>query len=313
MGEVHELILRHGRQAAASISPERQRTHIEVAARILEEESNALGITYGGFCMTALPHKRIPDDQVWERRCHRLRLTVEPGWLPFGGRSRLIGVPYGSRARMMLLYLQTQAVQTQSPEVELGRSMYEWLSRMSIPVGGNTYRMVREQANRISACHLTFFWEDGATESFEKDAIVKGGIRLRSTNDSPAQGQFWDDTVRLSDSFFRALREHPVPVWEPALREISNQSMALDIYVWLAYRLRALVKPTAVSWPAVFAQFGAGFAELRNFKPKFQEALAFALAVYPAAVVKVETTGLVLHPSRPPVENRIFPLSAPGS
>jgi hypothetical protein len=53
MGEVHELILRHGRQAAASISPERQRTHIEVAARILEEENNALGITYGGFCMTA--------------------------------------------------------------------------------------------------------------------------------------------------------------------------------------------------------------------------------------------------------------------
>ena len=53
MGEVHELILRHGRQAAASISPERQRTHIEIAARILEEESNALGITYGGFCMTA--------------------------------------------------------------------------------------------------------------------------------------------------------------------------------------------------------------------------------------------------------------------
>jgi hypothetical protein len=138
-------------------------------------------------------------------------------------------------------------------------------------------------------------------------------IRLRSANDSSSQGQFWDDTVRLSDSFFRALREHPVPVWEPALREISNQSMALDIYVWLAYRLRALAKPTAVSWPAVFAQFGAGFAELRNFKPKFQEALAFALAVYPAAVVKVETTGLVLHPSRPPVENRIFPLCTSSS
>ena len=89
--------------------------------------------------------------------------------------------------------------------------------------------------------------------------------------------------------------------------------MALDIYIWLAYRLRALAKPTAVSWPAMFAQFGAGFAELRNFKPKFQEALAFALAVYPAAVVKVETTGLVLHPSRPPVENRIFPLCTSGS
>jgi hypothetical protein len=82
LSEIHELIVHHGRQTAADISPRRQRTHIEIAARILEEESNALGITYGGFCMTALPHKRIPDDQVWERRCHRLRLTVEPGCFP---------------------------------------------------------------------------------------------------------------------------------------------------------------------------------------------------------------------------------------
>ena len=313
MGDVHELILRHGRQAAAELYPERHRPLIEIAARMLEEESHALGITYGGFCMTALPHKRIPDDQVWERRCHRLRLTVEPGWLPMNGRSHLLGVPYGSRARMMLLYLQTQAVQTQSPVVELGRSMYDWLSRMGIPVGGKTYSMVREQANRISACHLTFFWEDGATESFEKDSIVKGGIRLRNATETAAQGQFWDDTVRLSDSFFRALREHPVPVWEPALREISNRSMALDVYVWLAYRLRVLSKPTAVSWPAVFAQFGAGFAKLRNFKPKFQESLAFALAVYPDAVVKVDDGGLVLHPSRPPVDNRIFPVRTLGN
>jgi hypothetical protein len=43
MGELHELIVRHGRQAAADISPRRQRTHIEIAARILEEENNALG------------------------------------------------------------------------------------------------------------------------------------------------------------------------------------------------------------------------------------------------------------------------------
>jgi hypothetical protein len=43
-----------------------------------------------------------------------------------------VGVPFGSRARLILLYLQTQALRSRSREVELGRSMREWLRRMGI-------------------------------------------------------------------------------------------------------------------------------------------------------------------------------------
>jgi hypothetical protein len=57
-----------------------------------------------------------------------------------------IGVPYGSIARMILLYLQTQAVRTRSREVELGASMNAWLTAMGIPIGGKTYQIVREQS-----------------------------------------------------------------------------------------------------------------------------------------------------------------------
>jgi len=76
------------------------------------------------------------------------------------GRSRtgtLVGVPYGSIARLILLYLQTEAVRTNTPEVELGRSMKSWMGRMSLTTGGKTYQLVTEQARRISACRLTFF------------------------------------------------------------------------------------------------------------------------------------------------------------
>jgi hypothetical protein len=44
-------------------------------------------------------------------------------------------VPYESIARLILLYLQTEAIRTGCAEVELGHSMNAWLSRMSIPVG----------------------------------------------------------------------------------------------------------------------------------------------------------------------------------
>ncbi|CAO3440027.1 Plasmid encoded RepA protein [Azospirillum argentinense] len=203
---------------------------------------------------------------------------------------------------MILLYLQTRALQTDSREVELGRSMHEWLDRMGLSVGGQTYRDIREQASRIAACNLTFAWEDANSLGFEKDSIVKGGIHF-STADSQ-QGTLWEDRVLLSEAFFRELKAHPVPIWEPALRHIQNNSSSIDIYIWLAYRLHVLSRPTTITWPAVFEQFGAGYSRLRDFRKRFVEALQLALAVYPDARVDVEEHGLLLHPSPPPIPER---------
>jgi hypothetical protein len=101
--------------------------------------------------MTALPHKRIAH-RVWEREGGMVKLVVESG---LDADLQPVGIPYGSIARMILLYLQTQAVKTKSREVELGASMNAWLGAMGIPVGGKTYQIVREQSRRISACRLT--------------------------------------------------------------------------------------------------------------------------------------------------------------
>ena len=303
MAEIHHLVRTHGRDTARKMLPAQQNL-VDLAADILSQESESFGITYSGFCLTALPHRKIPDHSIWNRRGHNLTLVVAPGQVCIGGDVRTIGIPYGSRARMILLYLQTRAVQTQSPEIELGRSMNDWLERMDLSIGGKTYSDIREQALRISACNLTFFWSDDQVEGFEKDSIVKGGIHLRGTASNPNQGDLWVDTVRLSDAFFRALKAHPVPIWEPALRGISNKSLSIDIYIWLAYRLHSLKRPTTISWTSVYEQFGAGFKDVYSFRQHFKSALKFALVVYPDAKVEVATQGLLLYPSRPPVEPR---------
>jgi hypothetical protein len=105
----------------------------------------------------------------------------------------------------------------------------------------------------------------------------------------------------LDETFFKALKEHPVPLQEAAIRELRDRSMSLDIYIWLAWRLHSLTKSTPISWTAVHQQFGSGYAKLFHFKPGFTESLAAALAAYPEAHVDVEESGIVLHPSRPPV------------
>lgn len=298
MGEVHQLLRRHGLDKARAFAATKlERSAIDAAAAIMADEEGRLGITHAGFAMTSLPHKKI-EEGLWRRDGHRTTLLVE------SGRSRsgdLVGVPYGSIARLILLYLQTEAVRTNSPEVELGRSMKSWMGRMSLTSGGKTYQLVTEQARRISACRLTFFAErENGAEARHNGAFVQDAITFSSVIDDD-QPSLWQDRVRLDPSFWQSLRDHPVPVREEAIRAIGTRSLAIDVYIWLAYRLHALTKSTPVSWTAVHAQFGAGFRLIRQIKPTFMEGLNLALAVYPEACVDMDKQGLVLHPSPPAV------------
>lgn len=77
--------------------------------------------------------------------------------------------------------------------------------------------------------------------------------------------------------------------------------MSLDIYVWLAYRLHRLERAQPITWAALHAQFGGGFKEPRFFRRPFLEALEAAIAAYEDARVEITNTGLILHPSRPPI------------
>jgi hypothetical protein len=298
MGTVHQLILLHGIESARAMAGNKaERQAVEAAAAILAEEESRMGITHAGFAMTSLPHKRI-EEAFWRRDGHRTTLLVESGR---DRRGTPVGVPYGSIARLILLYLQTEAVRTNSPEVELGRSMKSWMSRMSLTTGGKTYQLVTEQARRISACRLTFFTDRGnGAESRHNGAFVQDAISLTGLADE-GQPTLWQDRVRLDEGFWRSLRDHPVPVREEAIRVIGTRSLAIDVYVWLAYRLHSLARPASISWAAVHGQFGAGFRLVRQIKPTFLDALNLALAVYPEARVDADKEGIILHPSPPAV------------
>jgi Plasmid encoded RepA protein len=307
---VHQLVLLHGREAARGMVPTKQRMLVDIAAEVLADEGQTIGISYTGFCLTSLPHKKLADDAAWEKRGYRVSLMVEPGRMKVRGKTQLYGVPYGARARMILLYLQTQAVRTGSREIELGRSMRAWLERMGIAYGGETAKALREQAARISACSLKFFWDDErGADGWAAGRIVTSGLRFHTLN-GDGQESLWEDRVELDPAFYKALKDHPVPLLEAAIRQLRDRSMSLDLYVWLAWRLHTLAKPTSISWPAIFGQFGEGYRELYHFKPRFTEALAAAVASYPEARVEVADPGVVLHPSRPPVGKQLRPILA---
>ena len=299
MADIHYLILSQGVEAARRQAvTKHERQLVEAAFRVLTDEQESIGFTYSGFALTSLPHKE-QKETVWKREGHNITLVLQSGADRTG---KWVGLPYGSHARFILLFLQSEAVRKGTREVELGGTMREWMSRMGLTYGGKTARLVREQARRISMCRLTFFGNTSDQDLLRHGGFVEGALNMSSA--LYTQPSLWNDRVLLDETFYKALCAHPVPVSETALRAIGPRSASIDIYVWLAYRLHALRRDTLVSWVSLYTQFGAGYKRIRAFRQEFTSGLELALAAYPDARVSVDDRGVTLHPSRPAIAKR---------
>lgn len=303
MGDVHDLLEAQGRQLARSMVEGRRGPRIvEAAAAWSSDEDIGTGYMYSGWCQTALPHRRPVDNAaIWKLETDSMTLLVEPGIrVAHSGEPIHVGVPFGAIARLILIYLQSEALRTGSRDVELGGSLRAFLGRLGISVGGKTARLVREQAERISRCRLTFHATRRGGSMLVNQNIVD--VAMFVDNSEEGQGSLFVETARLSETFFNQLKQHAVPLDEAAIRHIRNSSMALDVYCWLAYRLHSLTSEKPITWAALAGQFGAGIKLRKHFKAAFNESLQLALAVYRDARVEVSPTGLLLRPSPPPVK-----------
>lgn len=305
MGTVHDLI--EGKGKAAAILAGVDREVIEAASLYMSDEDGSLGFAYSGWAQCALPHRRLASEARWEIAGERVRLVVEPGLRPTteDGPMEHVGVPYGSMARLILLFLQTEALRKNSREVELGSSLRQWLTRIGASIGGSNARAVRDQAERISRCRLTFHIHGSGKVGLVNQSIVDRALFIEDVS-TERQGRLSLETAKLSEGFFEQLKRHPVPLEEAAIKAISNNPAALDVYLWLAYRLHVLSGDKLITWKALKSQFGVSYKELFHFKPRFTQAVTLATAVYPAAKIEIREEGVVLKPSRPPVAPKIL-------
>src|SRR3954452_17359129 len=281
---VRQLVMLHGRSMAKEMVEPEAKSLVRIASEVLVDEKGRSGYSYSGLCLTSLPHRKLKDDQAWERTVGPLTLIIEPGRIKLGeGPSKLLGVPHGARARLILIYLQTEAVLTNSREVSLGRSMRAWMGRLGLAVGGETAATLREQARRIATCTMRFSWQTegkkpGNPTMRSNERIIKSGLFFHEDyGGDEQQGNLFEDRVLLDADFFDQLRRHPVPLQDAAIRQLKDSSAALDIYVWLAYRLHHLDKRTPIGWRDLHEQFGGSYKNLFQFKPRFVQSLAEAV------------------------------------
>lgn len=252
--------------------------------------------------MISLPHRNLRQGEVWVKEFGDFSVVVEPVRFFLHGdtEGELHGVPFGPRARLLFAYFFMECVDNPTLEVDRGGiSVSRWFENMGLSIGGKTYAALREQESRVSASRFLITFRAHGYEGVLWDLLYISGMRgINSKGRAAALHQ--RNMVRLSHSLFNEVAEHPTRIPIEALRQLSNQSLGLDIYFWLAYRLPVMTEEALLSWDDLFRCFGTSYKHIRHFEPRFVEKLEVVLKVYSQARVVVEEGGIRLYPSPSP-------------
>ena len=260
-----------------------------------------------------LPHANPGNVPAWSRTNGNLTLGIQPGYDFKTGKP--IGYPYGSIPRLLLFWITTEAVQTKSRRLELGRSLSAFMRQIGLdPNTGRGKRgdapRLRDQMRRLFAAHISFeqtlqLGDRHGERWLHMDVAPKGELWWDPKR--PSQDDLWGSWVELGEDFFTAITASPVPVDMRALKALKRSPLALDLYAWTSYRTFTVTKkgkPQFIPWASLMTQLGTDYADQKDFRKKVRPALRKVQAVYPGLTLTYEPGGLTIHPSRPAIAPR---------
>lgn len=292
-----------------SISTKRMNSLLDASAVISSSspEGDDIGFLHPTFCQVGLPRSRV-EGRVFERRCGNAVIRVESGALWDGESYVDQPLPYGTRPRLLLMYLTREYLRTQERQIDLGDSMRAFLSVLNIRSSGGARGGItgfKQQIGALAASRMMVGYNtssgmartrnaDQIAEEFEAWSVLGG-------KGQDGQRSLWPGSLTISRQFAETIAESAVPLDMRAVEELQGSSLALDIYSWLTHRLCRLKAPSKLYWANLREQFGKEVADDKTFKRNFNQAMKQVLPVYPMAKVTAERGGIRLYPSLPPV------------
>ena len=241
--------------------------------------------------------------------CHQYKRVNGPFTLYlFAGRDKL---PYGNLPRLLLAWLSTEAVRTQSRELVLGKSLSDFMRTLGVYAGGgNAYTKLRNQMKRLFGCTVSLVYESEHGEQFISSLIAERGEFWWNPR-RPDEPVLWESKVELGEKFFQEIIRHPVPVDMNTLTAVKRCSLGLDLYMWIAYRTFVLTRPLRLSWRQVYRQFGVNPAKandkntLQMFRRNILRELKKIKLAWPELNYRTGKGVLIIYPSPskiPPAE-----------
>jgi len=258
--------------------------------------------------MATLPHSDPGDVPVWQRENGWFTLTIHPTTDKTGRRL----YPSGSIPRLVLYWLVTEAVRTGSRRIDLGPSLAEFLRKVGLDpaTGGGKRGDARRLGNQL---HRLFNAQIRIVDGLESKPFQTRSLTMTVVEFSDLwwtattmnQRSLFGNYLILGDAFFREVTSHSFPVDRRALEALRRRPLALDLYAWLSYRIRALQGGTLkLSWKLIADQLGASYANPNDFSKAAREALRMIKAVYPGLNYDCPNGRLTILPSRPAVPGK---------
>ena len=165
-------------------------------------------------------------------------------------------LPFGHLPRLLLAWISTEAVRTQSRVLVLGDSLSDFMRELGIySSDGKAYARLRNQMERLFNASVRLIYEDKHGKQFVSSAIADRGEFWWDPK-RPNERVLWDSKIRLGEDFFNEIISHPVPIEMNTLTALKRSPLGLDLYLWLTYRTFALRAPLRLSWQQVYRQFG---------------------------------------------------------
>jgi Plasmid encoded RepA protein len=305
-GRQLSLIGQHEPQA---LSPVKRRL-LDAACDIALGGPEELAFQHSCMAQCSLPaSKPDPAVSVWDKRQGRAQLRVEAGSVIDPKTRRYVrpGLPYGPKARLLLMHLNTEAIRSGSPVIPVEDSMTAFFRRlMGKTQDGRQAKMLKHQLTALAAAnfHISIVYDDERAVQMNSHVVAAFDLWFP---DESWQRILWPSTLRLSTDYFESLTRYAVPLDERAIAALAHSAMALDIYAWLAQRLHRIPegRPQFVPWALLHEQFGQDYARIRKFREIFFVALRQVQAAYPEAKLAGDGRGMMLHRSSPPVRKRL--------
>lgn len=278
-------------------------------------EANEIGFIARFLIQATLPHSN-PRLNEWCRKNGNLTMHMMA--------PSAVGLPFGCYARLLLVWVSSQAVRNKSKldkgfiteqearKLELGRSQRRFMEDLGLRSTGGKNGSInpfREQMRRlfkttISVTFAELNEESGYICEDEMGARVADVSHILWSTKQPEQDFLWESWVELSPKFFQLITDKPVPLDMRVLRLIKRSPMALDIYCWATYRVSYLKRVTIIPWLGLMEQMGSNYADVKDFRRRFNDGLEKVQRAWPGLDATPTDKGLLIKPGAPQVPRR---------
>ena len=260
-----------------------------------------------------LPH-RAPQGNppVWYRINGDYSLSIKPGYVrePETKEYKCVGYPFGSIPRLLMFWMNTEALKTGSRKLCLGGSLTGFMRSIGLnPDNGGTgakrsdARRLREQMERLFLATISFEYSTSEVRRWKDMAIAPEG-ELWWNPKTPDLPTLWDSWIELGEKFYEAIIESPIPVDIRAISELKNSPLALDLYAWATHKtfiISRIKKPLRVSWHSLQNQLGTEYDDVRNFQRASKDAFRKIALLYPGLRLEEVSGGLIIYPGQPAI------------